>query len=116
MKVEAINFAGNTALEMPKPTEKVAEARKEKEDLAQEPDVSESSQVPTEEFIKQVKGLTENGQYSVRFENDESANALVVKVVDQETNEVIRQLPPEELLGVKANLEDLRGKLIDTRS
>ncbi len=116
MKVESINFAGSAAVEMPRSTEKLTDARKEKENVNQEPDVSQKSPVPPEEFLKQIKGLTEDGLYSVRFENDDSSEQLVVKVIDRETDELIRQIPPEELLGLKASLEDLRGKFVDTQS
>jgi flagellar protein FlaG len=39
---------------------------------------------------------------------------LIVKVVDNETDEVIRQVPAEEILGMKASLAELRGKIVNT--
>jgi flagellar protein FlaG len=50
----------------------------------------------------------------VRFENDQEAKQLVVKVVDRETDEVIRQIPPEELMNLAQRLDDLRGNIVDT--
>jgi flagellar protein FlaG len=38
----------------------------------------------------------------------------VVKVVDRETDEVIRQIPPEELMNLTQRLNDLRGNIVDT--
>ncbi len=70
--------------------------------------------VQPEEILSQIKALTENGLYSVRFENSQEFNELVVKVVDTETDEVIRQIPAEEVLGVRAVLDDLRGKIVNT--
>ena len=57
---------------------------------------------------------TEDGLYSVRFENDERTHQMVVKIVDRENDEVIRQVPAEELLALKAALGDLRGNIVDT--
>ncbi len=116
MKVESINFAGNAATELPRPADKLQSARKEKENVNKEPEVATKSQIQPEEFLKQVKGLTEDGLFSVRFENDDNSDQLVVKIVDRETDEVIRQVPAEELLNLKVALADLRGNVIDTKS
>jgi flagellar protein FlaG len=35
-------------------------------------------------------------------------------VVDRETDEVIRQIPPEELMNLTQRLSDLRGNIVDT--
>ncbi len=74
----------------------------------------EKKQIQPEEMLQQIKALTENGLYSVRFENDSDLGELVVKVVDQKTDEVIRQIPPEELLHLTQRLEDLRGNIVNT--
>lgn len=101
-------------------TQKVADklevARKEKKEAAPDAQAAEKKQVQPEELLQQIKGLTEEGVYSVRFENDESANEVVVKIVDRETEEVIRQVPAQEVLNMKAALDDLRGNLVDTKS
>lgn len=70
--------------------------------------------VAPEELVNQIKALSENGVYSVRFENDDTIDEMVVKVVDRETDEVIRQIPPEELIAIMKNLRDIRGGIIDT--
>ena len=40
----------------------------------------------------------------------------LVKITDRETDEVIRQIPSEELLELSRHLEELRGNLVDTVS
>lgn len=116
MKVEAINIAGSSSQRMPKATEKVDEARKAKDEVVQE-QRPESKQLAPEELLQQIKSLTEDGVYSVRFENDErTVGGLVVKIVDRENDEVIRQVPVEEILELKADLDDLRGNLVNTQS
>lgn len=65
-------------------------------------------------MLQQIKSLTEDGLYSVHFETDERSNGMVVKIVDRTNDEVIRQVPAEELLQLKAALDDLRGNIIDT--
>lgn len=46
---------------------------------------------------------------SVKFSYSEDAKALVVKVVDSKTGQVIRQIPPEELIKLEANLSQSVG-------
>ena len=52
---------------------------------------------------------------SVTFERDESAGKDVIKVVDDETGEIIRQMPPEELLTLMRNLTKMLGNFLDER-
>lgn len=74
---------------------------------------SESKDVQPEELINVIKGLTENGLYSVQFENNDNEQ-LIVKVIDRNTDEVIREIPPEELQELTKNLQKLQGNLVDT--
>lgn len=117
MQVEAINITGSALQQMPKNSEKIDAGRKELE--KGQPDMEKSnaadkSDVQPEEILSQINSLTENGVYSIRFEKSQEFDELVVKVVDSRTDEVIRQVPVEEILGMRANLEELRGQIVDT--
>jgi flagellar protein FlaG len=117
MQVEAINVTGTSLQQLPRASEKIDTARKDiAKDLSGSDtnNASAESSVQPEELLNQIKALTENGSYAVRFEKNQELDELIVKVVDTETDEVIRQVPPEELLGVRANLEELRGKIVNT--
>jgi flagellar protein FlaG len=46
---------------------------------------------------------------SVKFSYSEDAKALVVKVVDSKTGQVIRQIPPEELIKLETSLSQSIG-------
>ncbi len=117
MKVEATNIAGGATIPQPMAADKIADVRKKKAEPTQETqDTGKANQVQPEELLKQIKGLAQDGLFSVRFENDDMANQLVVKIVDRETDEVIRQVPAEEILSLKQTLEDLRGNLVNTQS
>jgi flagellar protein FlaG len=50
---------------------------------------------------------------SVEFTTDESSGARVVKVVDSNSGDVIRQMPAEELLSFMRNLTRMLGTFID---
>jgi flagellar protein FlaG len=47
----------------------------------------------------------------LRFEVDSHSKEVIVKIVDPETNEVLRQIPTEELLAIRKRMEDLVGVL-----
>ena len=46
---------------------------------------------------------------------DPSTGAVVVKVSDDKTGEIVRQIPSEEALRVARNIEALTGILVDQR-
>ena len=75
-----------------------------------------ANSIQPEELIKNIKALTEEGVYSVRFEVDDATHDLVINLINQESGEVIRQVPSEEILGTRKFLADLRGNLVETES
>jgi flagellar protein FlaG len=115
MNIEAVSTltAGSSQAQLSKASDEVTVARKKAEDVAQDEKV-EKKQVQPEELLSQIKALTEDGLYSVRFENDEQTSDLIVKIVDRENDEVIRQVPADEILKIRARLDDLRGNIVDT--
>lgn len=50
--------------------------------------------------------------YGLEFEPDESSGRVVIRVVDRLTGELIRQIPPEEMLAVAERLNEARGRLL----
>ena len=58
--------------------------------------------------------LAHRGQ-SLDIGVDPSTGAVVVKVSDDKTGEVVRQIPSEEALRVARNIEALTGILVDQR-
>ena len=113
MQIETIGTAATGPPRINEPARQVERGREER----QEPQTSsQKRQTQPEELLKQIKNITEDGLYSVRFERDSGSNSLVVKIVDSETDEVIRQIPQEELLELSKHLEALSGNLVDTVS
>ena len=95
------------------PARQVERGREERREMQNS---TQKRQTQPEELLDQIKSITEDGLYSVRFERDSDTNELVVKITDPETDEVIRQIPSEELLELSRHLEELRGNLVDTLS
>lgn len=65
--------------------------------------------------VQKLNGMMEKSNTSVEFSLDESANLPVIKVIDKETNRVLRQLPNTEVLAFAKNLDTLKGMLLSQR-
>ncbi|MGW8193931.1 MAG: flagellar protein FlaG [Desulforhopalus sp.] len=117
MQVELLNVPVRPLQQTSRNTESVDDGRKQQaKDTAdlEKSSSQDKSGVQPEEILSQIKSLTENGLYSVRFENRRETGEMVIRLVDMKTDEVIRELPPEEILAMKANFEKYRGNFVDT--
>ena len=76
----------------------------------------DANQPQPEELLQSIKAMTDNGAYSVRFEMHKETNDLVIRLIDQKSGDVIRQIPAEEILGMHKTLADLRGNLLQAES
>ncbi len=110
----AISVSATGPPRVNEPDEQINRARKTVQDkpVAQ----GRNNQVQPEELLNQIKAITEDGLFGVRFEQDMDSNELIVKIVDRKTDEVIRQIPPEELLNLTKHLNELTGNIVDTVS
>ncbi len=53
--------------------------------------------------------------FQLSFSFHKETERLVVQVIDPETSEIIRQIPPEELLELAVKLQEMIGFLLDQR-
>lgn len=51
--------------------------------------------------------------YNLQFKIHQATNQVVVKVVDKDSGEVIREIPPEQMLDMMARMRDAVGVLLD---
>jgi flagellar protein FlaG len=65
--------------------------------------------------IEAVEIMMDLRDRSVQFVTDEASGTDVIKVVDDATGEVIRQIPSEELLGFMRNMTKMLGNFLDER-
>jgi flagellar protein FlaG len=63
---------------------------------------------------EQLNELMSNRQRTLRFRVDQGSGRTVIMVINEATQEIIRQIPPEELLQLQHNLEQL-GSMISMR-
>lgn len=64
------------------------------------------------EAVSQISEMARNLQFSI----DEETGRTVVKIVDPDTDKVIRQIPSEELLAISQNLATTTGLLVKQKA
>lgn len=64
----------------------------------------------------QINRFVSQFDRNLQFTVDEETGTNVVKVIDMETEEVIRQIPSEELLAIARALDKLQGLLIKDKA
>ena len=65
------------------------------------------------EAVNQLNGYLEETHRGLRFNIDDDSGRTIVRVVDTETDEVIRQIPSEEMLVVIRHFSEMTGKIFD---
>ena len=66
--------------------------------------------------IKATKDFVGPINSSLDFSVDEDTGSVVVKVIDKETKEVIRQFPSEEMLSIAKALDSIKGLLVKQKA
>ena len=70
------------------------------------------SAADVEKAVQRLTDLMTESQRNLRFRVDEASGRTIITVLDAETNEIVRQIPPPELLAVVRHLER-SGALLD---
>lgn len=90
---------------------KVANRSREQEAL-QQPATVTGVQEAVDEINKVLHYMNERLEFSIH----EATNRVMVRVLDRETDEVLREIPPEQILDLVAKLQELVGLLVDKRA
>lgn len=78
----------------------------------------EASRVDLDAVVEQLNAYTQNLQRSLQFSVDDSTGRSIIRIMDRETQELIRQIPSDEILAISRHIEqliasdDTRGLLI----
>lgn len=64
-----------------------------------------------ESSVSQLKELVQSVQRDLQFSIDDFSGRTVITVLDSKTEEIIRQIPSEEVLALAKNIESMKGVL-----
>lgn len=77
---------------------------------------SQATEKPTHEQLKSamedVQRAVQKSAPGLEFSIDEDLGATIVKLVDSQTREVVRQFPSEEMLQLSKSIERMQGLLV----
>jgi flagellar protein FlaG len=76
-------------------------------------DAAPATRAQVTDAVKKINDAMQASAQSLEFSIDEDSKHIVVKVIDQDTKEVVRQMPSKEALAIAKSIDKMRGLLID---
>ena len=65
------------------------------------------------ETLAKLEKLVTRFNRRFQFTMDQQINRIVIKVIDRETDKVIKEIPPREIQHLLAGLQEMVGMLVD---
>ncbi|WP_263139226.1 flagellar protein FlaG [Pseudomonas sp. RIT-PI-AD] len=66
--------------------------------------------------VAEIQSFVQNVNRYLNFNVDESSGDIVVKVMDADSGQLIRQIPSEEVLRLAERLDDVRSLMFETKA
>jgi len=70
------------------------------------------SKEEADKIVETLYELTDMLKTSLSFKVDEKTDSVVIKVIDKKSNEIIRQIPNEDILALREKMEEMTGILL----
>jgi len=106
MSVASVGFNPVSPMPFPEQEKTIRQPLTQQPEKKVKPQVINSTAADLEKI-----GLAFNRK--LQFVVDHSSNEVIIKVIDKETDKVIKELPPEELQRLHSNLKEAIGLLFD---
>ncbi|RJQ47252.1 MAG: flagellar protein FlaG [Nitrospiraceae bacterium] len=87
--------------------------KKKSETTVEAKDTKKNEKRDVQEAVDRIATAAQYFDRKIHIEIEKELGITVVKVVDGETNKVIRQIPPEEVIELSKRSQDLKGLLIN---
>jgi flagellar protein FlaG len=65
-----------------------------------------------DQAIRELNDYVQSLKRTINFEIDESSGRAIVRVLNQQTGELIRQIPSEEALAIARHLDAVQGVIV----
>lgn len=88
--------------------------RRDETSLKQENTASDKDSLP--EMVEALNARMEQMQRGLRFSVDDSSGRIIVKVMDLDTEELIRQIPSEEALRIMRSVSETQNLIFDDQA
>ncbi|MGI6668019.1 MAG: flagellar protein FlaG [Acetivibrionales bacterium] len=67
------------------------------------------------EAVEKLNRMFEESSRRFEYSVHEKTNNIIIRVIDEDTNEVIKEIPPEKILNIMASIMELAGLIVDER-
>lgn len=67
------------------------------------------------EAVDKINKMFEESNRRFEYSVHKKTNNIIIRVIDEATNEVIKEIPPERILNIMASLMELAGLIVDER-
>lgn len=104
---EAVQVTLQGAVKETKKTEATMDKKAQTSEVKN--NMAERVQESIKESIKEAQGRTTSVGFQVFFEGGE----VIVRVINRETGDVVREIPPDEVRNMQDKLQDLKGILVE---
>jgi len=79
------------------------------------------AQAPTgsdaiKQIARQINDFLQSTSSNIQFMVDAESSKVVVRIVDSQTKQLIRQIPSEEMLAISKSLDQMSGLLIKQKA
>ena len=88
-----------------------AERAKDGPSSAEQTKQVEQKQQPLDDVVSELNNLVRELHRELQFSVDDKSGDTIVKVVDRETDEVVRQIPSEEVVRLRQRLQEAAGAI-----
>lgn len=92
-----------------KTAKKVSVAKKEGKEVG----ADEARGDGLENSIQSLNAVMDILDKELRFRVDNKTDSVVVQVISEKTGDVIRQIPPEQILAIRSRIDELVGLILD---
>lgn len=108
MSVTSVGY--NTVSQVPFGAEFHSAVKENKDTVSEQ---KEKPQQVNRSTTSDLQGIGQVFNRRLQFEVDQNSNQVIVKVIDKETDKVIKELPPEELQRLHKHIKQAIGLLYD---
>jgi flagellar protein FlaG len=70
---------------------------------------------PLKGVVERLNSIEDFHDRGIRFSVDEETGKVVVRIVDSSTNEVVKQIPSDEILRMARNIDEFLGLYLNKR-
>ncbi|MCB2310040.1 flagellar protein FlaG [Clostridium tagluense] len=77
---------------------------------------SDNSEKEVKNAVNKINKFLEGEGTHVQYEKHDVFNQMIIKVIDNNTNEVIREIPSKKILDMVAKMCEMAGILVDKKA